>query len=134
MTLGCKNAFFLVFDIYYFALKIVTYVMPCTRYASKKKKKKEKTCITGKIFIKIWAHLGSFQLIYTLSHLSSYRPILSSNRVILNIFRVFWARLGLFRYILFFGSFRLQQTVLSSCRLIRAHLSLLGSFRLLWLD
>ena len=34
MAVGCKNAFFLIFDIYHFALKIVTYVTSYTGYAS----------------------------------------------------------------------------------------------------
>ena len=33
MTMGYKNAFFLIFDIYYVALKIIIYVMSYTWYA-----------------------------------------------------------------------------------------------------
>ena len=60
----------------------------------------------------IKAHFSLFRL----SHFSSFRPILSSYRIILNLFRVFWGYFGLFRPILNFSSFRL----------IRAHL---GSFQ-----
>ena len=37
MTMGNKNAFFLIFDIYYVALNVVTYVMSYTVYASQVK-------------------------------------------------------------------------------------------------
>ena len=40
----------------------------------------------------IWGHLSSLQLIYRLTHLSSFRRILGSYRIILNIFRVFWVQ------------------------------------------
>ena len=88
----------------------------------------------------IWGHLCSFQLIYRLTHLSSFRTILSSYRILLNVFRVFWVRLGSFRPILvYLGSFRLIWVHLDSLELIKAHLSsfrliqtLLGLFRLIW--
>ena len=32
MTMGYKSAFYLIFDIYYVGLKIVTYVMSYTEY------------------------------------------------------------------------------------------------------
>ena len=48
----------------------------------------------------IWGNVGSFQLIHRLTHLICFRPVLSSYRIILNIFRVFWVRLGSFRAIL----------------------------------
>ena len=53
MTVGDKNAFFLIFDIYYVALKIVTYVISYTGYAS-----------LVKMLLKfelIKAHLNSFR-------------------------------------------------------------------------
>ena len=63
-----------------------------------------------------------------LIHLSSFRPMLSSYRIILNILRVFWVRLGSFRSILgHLGSFRLIWAHLDSLELINTHLS---SFRL----
>ena len=89
----------------------------------------------------IWGHLYSFQLIYRLTHLSSFRTILSSYRIILNVFRVFWVRLGSFRPILvYLGSFRLIWVDLDSLELIKVYLSscrliqtLLGLFkRLIW--
>ena len=77
----------------------------------------------------IWGHLDSFQLIYRLTHLSSFRPILSSYRIFFNIFRVFWARSGSFRPILVcLGSFRLICSHLDLLELIKAQLS---SFRLI---
>ena len=45
MTMGYKNAFFLICDIYYVALKIVT-LFHVLHFLH----------ITVKIFIKIWAH------------------------------------------------------------------------------
>ena len=88
----------------------------------------------------IWDHLGFFQLIYRLTHLSSFRPIFSSYRIILNIFRVFWVRLGSFQVILtYLGWFKLIWVHLDSLELIKAHLSsfrliqaLLGLCRLIW--
>ena len=79
-----------------------------------------------------YASLAKFLLRFELikTHLSLFRPILSSYRIILNVFRVFWAHLGLFTPVLAFHSFRLIYTVLSSFRLISVYL---GSFRLLWL-
>ena len=63
MKMDNKNVFF-IFDIYYdVAIKIVTYVMPYTGYAS---------------LVKI---LLKFELIK--AHFSSFRPILSSYRIIL---------------------------------------------------
>ena len=96
--------------------------------------------ITGEISIKIWGHLRSFQFIYRLTYLSSTRPILSSYRIILNMFRVFWVRSGSFRLILaYLGSFRLIWAHLDSLELIKIHLrsfrliqALLGLFRLIW--
>ena len=76
----------------------------------------------------IWDHLGFFQLIYRLTHLSSFRSIFSSYRIILNIFRVSWVRLGSFQPILALGSFRLIWAHLDSLEFIKAHLS---SFRLI---
>ena len=77
MKTGLENVSFLIFDIYYVALKIVTYVISCTGYAS-----------MVKILVRfdlIKAPLSSFRL----SHLISFRPILGSHRIILDIFRVF---------------------------------------------
>ena len=67
MTVGYKNAFFLIFDIYYVALKIITYVMSYTWYASLVKFLFR--------FELIKAHLGSFRLyfrLFRLSHLSLF--------------------------------------------------------------
>ena len=88
----------------------------------------------------IWGHLGSFQFIYRLTHLSLFRSILSSDRIILNIVRVSWVRLRSSRPILvYLGSFRLIWAHLDSLELIKTHLSsfrliqaLSGLFRLIW--
>ena len=84
--MGDKNAFFLIFDIYYVALKIVTYVMSYFGYAS-----------LVKILLKfelIKAHLSSFRLF------SAYLGF------------VIWAHLGLFwthigSFWIYLGSFEL---------------------------
>ena len=88
----------------------------------------------------IWGRLCSFQLIYRLTHLSAFRAMLRSYRIILNVFRAFWVRLGSFRPILaYLRSFRLIWVHLDSLELIKAHLSsfrliqvLLGLCRLIW--
>ena len=72
--------------------------------------------------------------LFRLTDLSKFTLILSSCRVILNIFRVFSTHLGSFRLILVFGSFRFIQNGLSSqthqgsFRLIQIHLACLSSF------
>ena len=88
--------------------------------------------INGKLHF-LEQRLGSFQLIQTYC-LSKFKLILSSCRIILNIFRVFSTNLGSFRLILVFGSFRFIQNGLSSqthqgsFRLIQIHLACLSSF------
>ena len=78
----------------------------------------------------IWGHLCSFQLIYRLTHLSSFRAILSSFRIILNVSRVFWICLVSFRpIVVYLGSFKLLWVHLDSLELITAHLD---SFRLIY--
>ena len=122
MKIGYKKRFF-SFDIYHATWKIVKVIMAYTDMYH--------ICITGKNFIK---------LIYRLTQWSSVRHILSSYRIILNIFRVFWVCLGSFRHILaYLGSFRLIWAHLDSLELIKAHLSsfrliqtLLGLFTLNW--
>ena len=93
---AAKNGvFFFIFNIYCVGWKIVKYIMSYT------------DIITGKNFIKL------------ITHLSSFRSILSSYRIILNIFRVFLVRLESFRPILaYLGSFRLIWAHLDSLRLI----------------
>ena len=86
MTMGYKNAFLLIFDISYVALKTVTYVMSYTRYASLVK------------------FLLRFELIK--AHLSSFR-VFSTNLDFL-----IWAHLGLFwahigSFWIYFGSYEL---------------------------
>ena len=71
----------------------------------------------------IWGHSSFFQLIYRLTHLNSFRPILSSYRITLNIFRVFWVRLDSFQPILALVSFRLIWAHLDSLEAIKVHLS-----------
>ena len=110
MTMGDKNAFCLILDIYYVTIKSVTYVLQCI-------------CITGKILLR-FELIQALLRLFRLSHWSSFRPILSSYRIILNIFRVFLAHLA-------FGSFRFIQTVLSSFRLIKAVQAQLSLFKLI---
>ena len=88
----------------------------------------------------IKGHLATFQLIYRLTHLTSFKPILSSHWIILNIFRVFWVRLDTFRLILaYLGLFRLTWAQLDSLELIKTRLSSFrlnqvpsGLFRFIW--
>ena len=82
----------------------------------------------------IWGYLGSFQRIYRLTHLSPFRPILSSYKIILNIFWVFWVRLCSFRHIL--SSYRIILTIFRVfCVCLGSLMSILAyleSFRLIW--
>ena len=67
----------------------------------------------------IWGHLGSFQFIYKFTHLSSFRPILSSYKIILNKVKVFLVCSGSFKPILsYLDSFRLIWAHLDSLELI----------------
>ena len=135
LKMDYKKRFFLIFDIYYAAWKILKHIMSYTDIHHWQKSYWDMSSLRA-----IWGHLGSFQLIYRFTHLSSFRSILSSYRIILNIFRVFWVRLGSFRSILaYLGSFRLIGVRLDSLELIKANLSsfrfiqtLLGLFRLIW--
>ena len=68
MRKGHKKVFF-IFNIYYVALEIVTYVMHYTGYAS---------------LVNI---LLKFELIK--AHLCSFRPVLGSYKITLRIFNVF---------------------------------------------
>ena len=86
IAMGYKNAFLLIFDISYVALKTVTYLMSYTRYASLVK------------------FLLRFELIK--AHLSSFR-VFSANLGFL-----IWAHLGLFwahigSFWIYFGSYKL---------------------------
>ena len=67
MRVGHKNVFF-IFNIYYVALKIVTYVMPYTGYAS---------------LVNILLKFELFK-----AHLRSFRTVLGSYEIILRIFNV----------------------------------------------
>ena len=68
--MGYKNAFFLIFDIYYVALKILTYVMSHTGYASLIKflfrfeliKTHLSSFMLFSVYLGflVWAHLGVF--------------------------------------------------------------------------
>ena len=105
MKMSHKNVFFfffLIFDIYYVALKILTYVMSYTGYASLVKFLLE--------FELIEAHLSSCR------HFSAYLGLLM------------WTRLGLFwahirSFWIYLGSFGLISAHLVSFRLVWAHLN-----------
>ena len=77
MTMGYKNLLFLIFNIYYAALKIVTYVMSYAGYASLVKFLSR--------FELIKAHMSSFRLF------SAYLGFLISAHL-----GLFWAHIGLF--------------------------------------
>ena len=83
-----EHSFFVfIFDIYYIAWKIVKYIMSYTDMHHWYNFLKNLNLLSL-----IWGHLSSLQLIYRLTHLSSFRRILGSYRIILNIFRVFWVQ------------------------------------------
>ena len=135
LKMDYKKRFFFIFDIYYAAWKILIHIMSYTDMHDWQKSYWDMSSLRA-----IWGHLGSFQLIYRLTHFSSFRPILNSYRIILNKVMVFRVGLGSFRLILaYLGLFRLIwshldsleliKASLSSFRLIQAHLRL---FRLIW--
>ena len=94
ITVGYKNALFLIFDIYYVTLKIVTHGMSYTLYASL-----VKFLLRFEI---IKAHLSSFRLFSAYlgflisAHLGLFWARIGSLWIYLGYFEVILAYLGLF--------------------------------------